>query len=358
MDGYQACKVGPGAGPLKFKSTGEPESPQENQDLEPQDSQDPPLIDLTDEPSDDEFGCPTEDDIHKAIAFEHSYLAGLVKQEPIDLDEYANRPLPVQSFAAVVPARGDPNPRPDALCIMSPHHLEMARGKYKNRFYRSTLLVSNLEHQDNVQNWLITTSTLAGLNSIERIPGQKPIISLELPGAQIADMWPAIVCELSGIRYHPGMRIVICAGLNDFLNQRTLVRTKLAIMYVKQMLKDLAPYSSIVFVTLPLAPRLSVLSNDVYEPYMDKTAEIIEFNEYLKIASDHPTNLRLQHLGVTTPVAGDEQLWEINGESICTGTKHVDSAWREDVLSQAVHLSDDVRKEFWETRIIPYFNQF
>ena len=68
---------------------------------------------------------------------------------------------------------------------------------------------------------------------------------------------------MSGIRYHPGMRIVFGAGLNNFLSQRTLVRAKLAIMMVKQMLKDLVPYSSIVFCTLPLAPRLSALKNDL-----------------------------------------------------------------------------------------------
>ena len=344
MDAYQACKIGPCAGPSKFTK--------KKQVPAPVATPKPMVIDLTDSDG-DEFGTPTDEDIHQAIAFEHTWLAGLnIKEEIIDPEYYANEPLPLHVHPDPdYPKHAAP---PSALLVMSPRHLEMARDEYKGRFYRSTLLMEDLQCQENVENWLITTSTLAQLNTIERTPGTKPIISIELPGAEIHQMMDAVLTEFAGIRHHPSQKILVCCGLNDMMHSRSLQRTKLAALILKMNIKECAPNAKIDFVGIPLAPYASSLTADDHNPQVERTEDIIALNHHLKLLSDGNHDLTLQHEGVRPPAPGQEQVWRVEGETYVTGNQHVDQCWRE-TLSQAVHLSDDVRREFWQTKIMPYF---
>ena len=341
MDAYQACKIGPAAGPAKFHckkpATVKPE---------------PKVIDLT-ESDDEDFGKPSDDEIHEAIAFEHSWLAGLIKEEPIDPEDYPNDPLPLHAHPDPDgPPRGAPQA---ALLVMSARHLTMARDSYKGRFYRSTLLVEDLQNPDNVENWVITTSTLAQLNTTERQFGVKPINSIELPGAELHQMLDAVLAEFAGIRHHPHQKILICAGLNDFMHGRSLPRTKLAALILKMNIKEVAPNSTVDFIGIPMAPYASKLKDDEHTPQCNKTDDIIAFNQHIKLLSDGDGSLSMQDCGIFPPSPGREQVWRVEAETIITGTKHDQEGWRE-FINQAVHLSDEIRRKFWTEKVVPHFN--
>ena len=323
-------------------------------------SPNPPLIDLT---NCDEFGAIEPEDLAEAERVLPEMMETFVKQEPVlEPEPDVESPAPEAEPEAIVmqPSSSSDSNVPIEVVVRRKSLLE-ARKLYDGRFYRSNLLYSDLENPDKCNSWVITSSTLSGLSSNERVPGLKNIIAVEAPGATLAGMIKPALTELAGIRDISSPKILICGGVNNFLRNHSYMSAYFEATLIKRKIKELIPSAQVSFVKIPIIPKLCKLPEDTHEVVNDRTFDILNLNEAFGTGlSDSHHDISLQPIGVKSISLGCK-MWSVydndrNPKLVMTGRSHIMAQSRESEPTEAVHIKTPIRKVFWSQHIVPFFN--
>ena len=346
MNRFEACKAGVQAGPARFtRSNGFP------------------LVDLTNQ--DDISPLPPED-VQRALEWEQKMMNNsvIIKQEPADDYEVppSDPPLAVVT-PKQIPMEVSGTGLPDALKFAQPDQMLLnARADYEGRYYYSTLMFIDLEIPGNVNNWVLTTSTLAQLNNCDRPAGKPVVISVEVPGATTRQLIKPILTELSAVRGKE-IKMLICTGLNDVDQGRPLHQICSDALLLKSRIKDLVPAAQISFIPLPMPPKMAGLPDNPWQPRASRTTDILVYNKFLISEASDNKAPSLQDKGI-------EPIWKQGSHTthsvmysdhegrrkICLlGRRHIAEQWREYHWESKMHLHNTIRDAFWASEVIPFF---
>ena len=213
------------------------------------------------------------------------------------------------------------------------------------------------------KNFVITSSTLAGINKPKLWdPIHTVIHSVECPGARISQMLNPLVTELSGAKmFEQEIKIAMVGGLNDLMQNRSLDQIKLDVRTFKQEVKNFCPQAKIVFMALPLIPKLTVLPNDDYLIQNNRLADSLALNDFfMNIESDLSHDLSMEKLGLDLTQQSSHMAFYKDHFDITHAKflprKHDTQSWREASLPEGVHLKDEIRSKFWLEKVLYFFN--
>ena len=220
------------------------------------------------------------------------------------------------------------------------------RAAYNGRYYYSSYTESDYQKRRD-KYLVITSSTMAYVNE-KKMPCLQ---SIECPGATIAETWDPLAVELCGMQPE---KIVVILGVNNFLQAQSSEQACEETTKVQALLKIACPKATILWVPIPLVPKVCALPMDTHAPKKNRVLDILLYNDYLRNKLNHGYSpLSLETAGCDMrkkhTIPGHREFYLI-------GDKHWRSSWRERRLSEAVHLKDNFRFRFWR-EIESYFLQ-
>ena len=201
------------------------------------------------------------------------------------------------------------------------------------------------------------------------IPQDQNLIiqSIEMSGAQCADLISAIKNEMGTLAAFPSFNVVLMIGLNDWKdNNMTMELIRTSILNIKTYIMGLNPRSRVNFCRIPLAPMLCKFSKDEHELAVNRTKDLLEYNHFLAktVSTSEDRRLSMELMG-THHADGD---WDDYGIGMLgtyktqTPSRHDKACWREfwtgggsKQMDSFLHLTDDVRRGFWWHSIVPHF---
>ena len=243
-----------------------------------------------------------------------------------------------------------------------------ARYLHVGRKYNTTVGRFGKGNLQDYKNWVVTSSTMANMNT-RLVPHDQNLIiqSIEMSGAQCADLISAIKNEMGTLAAFPSFNVIIMVGLNDWKdNNMNMELIRQSVMNIKTYIMGLNPRSRVNFVRVPLVPMLCKFSKDEHVLTVNKTKDLLEYNHFLaKTAScSEDRRLSMELMG-THHQDGDWDEYSIGAlgtYKVQTPVRHDKSCWREfwtgggsKQMDTFLHLTDDIRRGFWWHSVVPHF---
>ena len=248
--------------------------------------------------------------------------------------------------------------------------------EYSGRYYESTVSQSDVE-KGYTTKYLFSTSTLRPmLGHVKSSCNDLNMVAV--PGGLIQDVQAIARVELQACYYHDPLKVLVVAGLNNFMagvtNDRpyqSLADIMAEMRNMKECVKGIKPFVTFDAIPLPLIPALCCSGFVLMDEHdVARTAivggpdqggraeEILLFNKFLQHELNDTTHsVSLESAGIRNPefCVNGSQYFPM-ADTVC-GSEYISAHWRQnESMPTAVHLDTvGFLTSFWHSQIVPYF---